>query len=173
MQVRYLFILLIFIPLSYALQGLIRSILDVLHSSVKLKIYELKKSKKLQLTKDDGDLLQIYENHEEIRKNMSFLTKIISYMESVIIFTATIYIFSDLYITLEKTMHLLAIVAGWLTIKTIGSFGQWSDKYLGRTNFYLFLIGTAMNIILSIIIGIILLYLVKLLSPEAIYIIYY
>ncbi len=45
-------------------------------------------------------------------------------------------------------------IGAWLTLKVIGNYKQWSDAILGRAIFYVFLLGTMINLILGILVGI-------------------
>jgi len=62
----------------------------------------------------------------------------------------------------EYARRLLPILAGWIAIKVIGNYSQWSGHILGRATYYIFLLGTLINIGWGLILGAIVAELVKL-----------
>jgi len=62
----------------------------------------------------------------------------------------------------EYVRRLLPILAGWIAIKVIGNYSQWSGHILGRATYYIFLLGTLINIGWGLILGAVIAELVKL-----------
>ncbi len=89
------------------------------------------------------------QDNEPIRK----IVKIIGFFE-IIIFGLLSLILLNNDGGLIFSQNLLTIIGAWLGIKVIGNYQQWSDPILGRAVFYVFLIGTLVNIFAGIILGI-------------------
>lgn len=159
-------------PLVYVLQEFNKFILALYVTRIEKVLQQIEKNLRNK-DKDLLDSIESFKKHELKKSKMKFLTSTISYLESFFIFTVTILLFYNLDFYTERIFMLLQVIGGYVGIKTIGSFGQWNDKYLGRTSFYLFLLGTIINIILSVAIGIALLCLAEELFPKMIYVVYY
>lgn len=142
------------IILVFIFQEIIKFIIKFIHDDVGYKLTKIKNRKKGYRNKELLKSIDSYISYENIRNNMKYLTSIVSYFESLFIVFIMVFLFSDLYFSIEKIFIFVQIIGGYLGIKTIGSFGQWNDLYLGRTNFYLFLIGSIINIIFSLLIGV-------------------
>jgi len=54
---------------------------------------------------------------------------------------------------LEIIKILATFVSGWIALKIFGSYQQWKGTILGRSCFYIFLIGSVLNIALVIFLG--------------------
>ena len=134
----------------YVLQVAIQSLVHLLNNSVEsfIKSQEDKEGniKDIEFKKEaDGfKLFQVKKIH------LGYITKIIGYFESFffIIVTAVI-LFNGLGVEMLPT-----IAGGWIALKIFGNFQQWSGVVLGRATFYIFLIGSLVNIILSAGLGI-------------------
>lgn len=109
------------------------------------------------LAKDclDRKAVQDFEISERIREELGFLTIIIGTIELATFAIVTDFILlnkmPDVY---ETVSQIVLFFAGWMTIKTIGSWGQWSDSRFGRAVFYVFLLCTFLNITLGIALGV-------------------
>jgi len=78
---------------------------------------------------------------------------LISIIEILIFSIITIILFIK-SIELNIIFLILAKYAGgWIAIKMIGNYYKWSLFIIGRTSFYIFLIGSILNISLSIALG--------------------
>lgn len=88
------------------------------------------------------------------------ITKFVGLLEISIFSISTIIFFrQESYI--PGIEFLVKLVGGWLAIKVIGNYKQWEGSFLGRAIFYNFILGTFINIILGILMGICSLYIAK------------
>lgn len=91
--------------------------------------------------------------HKKIR--LGFITRIVGYFE-IVLFSVFTYVLVCLSEEFLPILNFLAVaVSGWLAIKIFGSYQQWSGAIFGRATFYVFLIGSLMNIIGAIAITIV------------------
>ncbi len=96
---------------------------------------------------------------KEVSDKTNFLTCLVSFIEALFYFGLTILFFKEFNFSTENIIHFLQIIGGWLGIKTLGNFGQWADEHLGRASFYLYLIGSLLNLLFSFFIGLAVCYL--------------
>lgn len=91
---------------------------------------------------------------EDKKKHVGFITKIIGYIE-LVAFAGLMFLLFRLYNYNIQEVLIVSVkfIGGWLAIKTIGNYQQWSGGIFGRAYFYIFFIGSIMNIMLGIIIG--------------------
>ena len=94
-----------------------------------------------------------------VRKRLRYITKIISYFETVFIMVVSLLFFKNKGLV-EAVMPILTVVAGWMAIKIIGNYSQWSDYTIGRASYYVFLIGSFLNIFIAILCGFLLSFLI-------------
>ena len=90
-----------------------------------------------------------YDAHRKFAERTKWLTIIVGSFEALAFYSVTIYL-----IRIGGQSHpietLLPIIFGWFALKAIGNFGSWSNPTYGRAIFYRFLLGTLLNITLSI-----------------------
>lgn len=98
---------------------------------------------------------------KEVSDKTNFLTCLVSFIEALFYFGLTILFFKEFNFSTENIIHFLQIIGGWLGIKTLGNFGQWADEHLGRASFYLYLIGSLLNLVFSTSIGLCVCYLIS------------
>ena len=108
-----------------------------------------------------------HKENNELRKEVSNLRTVKDKKEllgfiTIVISLIEVIIFSFLLIFLKKeygqdTFEIVSSFSKffgvWVVVKTIGNFGQWSGPNLGRASFYVFLIGTLLNIASAILLG--------------------
>lgn len=84
------------------------------------------------------------------RRSLGFITKIVGVIEFLIVFWITVLtVRGDAGFPNGITL-IAATISGWLAIKVIGSYQQWSGPIWGRATFYVFLIGSILNFALAI-----------------------
>ncbi len=112
-------------------------------------------AKKTDDVKDELDNLKILESKRQLA---GFLTKMICFIEFALIAFTTCLAFVEIFPRekrlLETFTPIMFVIAGWLAIKIFGNYQQWSGIVFGRSTYYIFLTGTVLNIVLSILIGV-------------------
>lgn len=102
------------------------------------------------------ELLEEVRNFKKIRKakdKFDLLRFIIGVLESAFfIFIAIIFLNKE---GLGAGFFLIiAKAAGaWIALKIFGNYSQWKGMIMGRAHFYIFLIGSLLNILFSVIVG--------------------
>lgn len=87
-----------------------------------------------------------------IREKLWYLTKFVSYFESI--FVASVAYLSIIHKGLFEGMVMtLYVIAAWMAIKVFGNYGQWADSVVGRVYYYIFIIGSILNISIAVIVG--------------------
>jgi small-conductance mechanosensitive channel len=120
---------------------------------------ELIKEEKTKECLDDSTITKEVANLKFIKikkEKLGFITKIIGVIE--------IALFAFLVILLIKKYNnqfsnglifdYVKLFGGWIAIKTLGNYGQWSGAVLGRACFYVFLLGTLLNVFFGLLLGI-------------------
>ena len=94
------------------------------------------------------------EQYTEYRtKRLRYFSQIIGYSE-VIFFAGLVVILMAHDMNLIKGGdYFLKIFGGWLAIKTVSNYDQWSHVIAGKAYFYISIFGTFLNIIFAIFIG--------------------
>jgi hypothetical protein len=82
-----------------------------------------------------------------------FLTKTIGWFEIFFFASTTIILLKYGKNFIDSFQFLMITAAGWIGLKIFGNYQQWSGKFLGRSVFYIFLIGSIVNILGAIGIG--------------------
>ena len=116
------------------------------------KVFDVGRTLKYN-TDDNKDNKKNLMNLADVRERLCFITKLISYFEAVLIMSLSYFIFLSDKPTVDAVMLILSAVAGWMAIKIIGNYSQWSDYAIGRSTYYVFLIGSILNILIAIIFG--------------------
>lgn len=155
MTLNYPLLLLIFVSV-YILQEITSRVVRVLNKSVEHFI-EIKKNKKEnveEFTKNDNFEKEIegFELIQGKKEYLGFITKIIGYFEVTFFIVLTVII---LKYSPENYIYILSVAGAWIGLKIFGSYQQWSGVVLGRATFYIFLIGSIINIVGSIALGLI------------------
>lgn len=76
----------------------------------------------------------------------------IGLIENLMFMTATVALFIAKQPDLAEKLFKLGFA--WIGIKTLGSYNLWTNSHYSRANFYVFLIGSVINIVISIGLGI-------------------
>jgi len=130
-----------------------RFVTGSLLNKIKSTLKELVKKEELKPNSLDDDLSNL-KIIEEKKKSLSFITIIIGIIEFIIFCLISIFIIlKNLNNFLDMPVPFVQVLGGWLAIKTIGNYNQWSSPILGRAYFYTFFIGTMVNIIFATILG--------------------
>jgi len=87
-------------------------------------------------------------------RRLNYITKMVGWAEIIFFAPLLFFILKDNSGNLEKANFFFTILGGWIAIKTIVSYDQWSHKRAGKAYFYISLFGTFFNIIFAISIGI-------------------
>lgn len=98
-------------------------------------------------------------NEDEIEKwklgcklrnnNLQVITFAIGTIETIFFYGITFYLLHILKFSFFETLnYIFRIYAGWIAIKVIGQYQLWSGELLGRATFYIFLIGSMVNLFL-------------------------
>ncbi len=118
-------------------------------SDSKTNIEELKISGE-KFKEEIGNFLLLEKKKEEL----GIITCIIGWLEILLFVFLTIALVKiDNILFVEKFKILSTIIMGWIALKIFGNYYQWSGTILGRSTFYIFLIGTIINILGAILIG--------------------
>lgn len=110
----------------------------------------VEKSSKSDFGKESDDFKMILKTKE----GLGFITNIIGLIEMIIFSGFTILLtqhYSNNFF--EIIIALVKVSGGWLALKIFGSYHQWSGAVLGRAYFYVFLMGSIINIFFSVIMG--------------------
>ncbi len=101
----------------------------------------------------EGDKVKALSRLEIFSKQTQSFKWMIGALEAALFFFAAIYINATLR---EHVLNRIAgLVLGWMAIKMVGNFQSWSEAPYGRGLFYRFLIGSFINIGISILFALI------------------
>ncbi len=99
-----------------------------------------------------------YENFKCIKdkkRDLTNITQIIGVFEIITFSVYSNFVVSMSESTLIDNIQTIAVaVAGWMAIKVLGNYSQWTGSVYGRATFYSFLIASGVNILLAIILGV-------------------
>ena len=149
MVLNYPLLLLIFVAI-YTLQKVIFSAICSLNNQVKKFIKLQKDNEKFAKSSSFQIEVQNFELLHIKKEYLGFITKIIGYFESIFFIILTVITFQ--YSTLNYSF-IFSVAGVWIGLKIFGSYQQWSGVVLGRATFYIFLIGSILNIMGSIMLG--------------------
>jgi hypothetical protein len=150
-------LLLITLAVIYTIQFATHSLVKYLNGHIRKFIKSVSKEEEF---KESETFKREVENFNLIsikKEYVGFIPKIIGWFENILFIVLTIVILNFQY----ENLHLGSIqiiggfVAGWMTLKIFGNYEQWAGPILGRAQFYIFLIGTVFNILLSILWGVV------------------
>lgn len=89
----------------------------------------------------------------EKKKSLKFITTIIGILE-VLIFGFIAFLSTKNGDGICKSFStLFTFSIAWIALKIFGNYQQWAGAVFGRTNFYIFLLGSVLNIFGAIFIG--------------------
>ncbi|MFH0792096.1 MAG: hypothetical protein V1905_02685 [bacterium] len=147
-------------------QWFVRSLLGWLNGQVEKSIPDLKitadkmKAEGADTENFEEEIAGIYLVRHK-RKQLWIFASIIGAMETVFFVSATlvtlIVFFPDPF---EAMSTIIKFVAGWLAMKSIGSYRQWTGTVFGRIYYYIFIIGSLANTTLAITAGYIIYFLI-------------
>lgn len=89
-------------------------------------------------------------------RELGYITRIVGWLE-IIFFAGLVYFilkYTNISSSLDRVNSFFTIFGGWIFIKTIVNYDQWSHKRAGKAYFYISLFGTFLNILLAVAIGI-------------------
>lgn len=92
------------------------------------------------------------------------ITSAIGHLEFAFFGIVTFLLFRYEVVILNGVEYFFTFFGGWLAIKTVVSYDQWSHKIVGKTYFYLTFLGTLFNIFFATFFGSSLFYLTNWLS---------
>lgn len=128
----------------------------------KVKLMSVKKPEDLTrqsgLDKEYAAMVFLNAQREEI----NYFTRIISCIELILFGGLAFVLYSEdvqgshVILSKEHILILLTAFGAWMALKVFGSYGQWSGWVFGRATYYLFLIGSIANCVVSVIIGFVL-----------------
>ncbi len=88
------------------------------------------------------------------RKKLWIFTTIVGALETIVFSgLALLYLKKFGVDPFETVVTMLKFTAGWIAMKTFGNYQQWSGAVFGRLFFYIFIIGSILNIGLAIVAG--------------------
>lgn len=152
--------LIIIISIAYILiiQLLVGRVVNNFYDKVAETAIELQKKKNTDegrikykesgIDKEADDIKMI----KEKKKELGFITITVGIFEILGFGFLTVLLLGK-YIYAEVFIALFKYIGGWIAIKALGNYGQWSGAILGRACFYIFIIGTFLNIISAILLG--------------------
>lgn len=123
------------------------------------KIKKIHKETKIELQKE----LDVFELLKLSKDKHTWLNTLMGNIEFVLFALATVLIltsYNNLF-RYDASSRLFIITAGWLGIKIVGNYGQWSGDIYGRATYYMFFLGSILNIGFGIMIGSVLAYIFK------------
>lgn len=126
------------------LNKLLEKSIDDIFKADKCKELHKKFLECLEATKDSFNAVKI------VRQGTGLITKIIGIFENA--FFATLMILALSYPQLDFK-DVVLITGGWIGLKVVGNYENWSDSVIGRSAFYIFLIGSLFNIMCSFLLG--------------------
>lgn len=154
-------IIVLFVSSSFVLQELIGRFVGFMQDCVRCTMDKMEKSESLkQGNRYYKDLIE-KEVHpflllREKREGLGFITRLIGWFE-IVLFAGLLVLILQFPSNISSPVDVVKILggafAGWLAIKVVGSYGQWSGPVFGRATFYLFLIGSIANFVGAILIG--------------------
>lgn len=151
MTLNYPLLLLILVSI-YVLQEITSRVVRTLNKNVGHFIEAKKNETEFAENDDFKKEIQGFKLIQNKKDYLGFITKIIGYFEAIFFIVLTIIILK--YSPLNNTF-IVSVAGAWIGLKIFGSYQQWSGVVLGRTTFYIFLIGSIINIIGSIVLGLI------------------
>jgi|GEM_PF-3086078 len=84
------------------------------------------------------------------KEKIGYIMKLIAHVEAIIFFSLGFCLIRRGHIlSMSSASILLALIAGWMAIKIVGNYSQWSGAIFGRATYYLFLLGSFANIGMS------------------------
>jgi len=139
-------------------QELVRKIIKQINKKIEISMKKVEK----YATKENLNLKNLKENEIEpfllikIKKeDLGFLTKIIGYLEIFIFFILTFLLLQHNFVlsNLDTIKIIGIVISGWIGLKILGNYQQWSSPVFGRALFYNFFISSLVNITGGIIFG--------------------
>ena len=141
--ITFLFILALGIPEQYLLSAFMGVVYDWFGDQVnKLKSELIGDRAKEEIENLDNIKIK--------RGKLGRITQAIGYFE--FIFFAAFVLLAILFLResfVNMFFQLIPIAGGWIALKVFGSYQQWSGAVFGRASFYIFLLGSILNIILA------------------------
>ena len=139
-------------------QKLVREVIKQINKKIEISMKKVEE----YATKENFNFKNLKENEIEpfflikIKKeDLSFLTIIIGYLEIFIFFIFTFILLQHNFILSNlDTIKIIGIItSGWIGLKILGNYQQWSNPVFGRALFYNFFISSLVNITGGIIFG--------------------
>ena len=139
-------------------QKLVREVIKQINKKIEISMKKVEE----YATKENFNFKNLKENEIEpfflikIKKeDLSFLTIIIGYLEIFIFFIFTFILLQHNFILSNlDTIKIIGIItSGWIGLKILGNYQQWSNPVFGRALFYNFFISSLVNIAGGIIFG--------------------
>jgi hypothetical protein len=88
---------------------------------------------------------------EERKRHLGLLTNLVGALEFGAFHYLTLLKLSGNSSTLLDGASIITLVFAWVGIKTVGNYQQWAGGNFGRAMFYVFLLGTFINIFLAVL----------------------
>lgn len=89
------------------------------------------------------------------KEKLNFITTIIGVIEIALFGGLAFILVQKNYSFYEIFNTLTTFAGGWIALKVIGNYQQWSGAVFGRACFYIFFMGTIFNIVIAILIGLV------------------
>lgn len=99
--------------------------------------------------KESTDLFLISKRREII----NYVTIIIGVIEILLFGGLTFILIQENYSFFDIFSKLSNFAAVWIALKIFGNYHQWAGSIFGRIHFYIFFIGSILNILFAILIG--------------------
>ena len=146
---------LIIILSAYIAQKITRVVIRCLNKEIKDAIPKLKeysRNQNLTCTGLDKEVNIFYLLEDKKKEELGFITRIIGWFEAIVFATLAIIIINNSAKNVLDIIKFLGIAAsGWIALKIFGNYQQWSGAILGRSVFYIFLIGSIINILVAVV----------------------
>lgn len=160
--------ILIFLMGFFTAKKLVRFVIKKLDDRIENYIDEEKPGKRFEVAENDIEkeiaIFRILLRKKRETK-LGSITVIIGFIEflTFTMFTTIILLNTDnLSQNLYQVVSRIGIVIpAWIALKIFGGYKQWSGAILGRSTYYIFLIGSIINILAGIFIGTVLYLLVQ------------
>lgn len=158
---KYTIIILSVVGIQSLTRMLVNRLSSKVNDSLKPLAKEAKKLSKLYKHKElINSFFQEKFDNELIRKKrrkLAGITIAIGIVENLFfIFLTLIFLqrsgFDSIFIEIPK------YVVGWIALKVFGNYQQWSGTIIGRSTFYIFLLGSIVSISLSVLLGAVIFY---------------
>ena len=151
-----IFLVLLLVPFVFVWQKIAAFFLTSMINYVERGMKEVQAGVDISTRPKLEEEIKNFELIKEKKKYLSLLTSIIGCFELVFFgcTVASLYFLDGAPETLfGKIQVFILVISGWFVIKVVGNYQQWSGAVFGRATFYVFLIGSFINILGAVAVG--------------------